>query len=285
MIVVSLTDCPQKLRGDITKWLMEINTGVYIGNLNARVRDELWERICRNIGNGRATMVFSTTGEQKLGFYVHNTPWEVVDCDGISLMRRPLPGQYQSELPRHFSNAAHRQMKQHQRQNASRGYCAIDLETTGLSAARDTILEIGAVRVQDGTIQEEFQTIVASETPIPANIAELTGITEEERTQSGIPLSEALTRFCAFVGDDLLVAHNAAFDSSFLRYAFKKCGIPMLRNRFADTLPLSRRRFPKLVSHKLRLVAKQFNLPCEGKHRSLEDSRLTAAIYEKLNHP
>lgn len=283
MIVVSLTDCPQKLRGDITKWLMEINTGVYIGNLNARVRDELWERICRNIGNGRATMVFSTTEEQKLGFYVHNTPWEVVDCDGISLIRRPLPGQFQSELPRHFSNAAHRQMKHQQRPKADKGYCAIDLETTGLSADCDTILEIGAVRVLNGTIQEEFQTLVASETPIPTNITELTGITEEDRIRSGIPLSEALTRFCAFVGDDLLVAHNAAFDTCFLRHAFQKCGIPVLHSHFADTLLLSKRRFPKLASHNLRSVAKQFGLPCEGKHRALEDSRLTATVYEKLN--
>ena len=58
MVVVTLTDCPPKLRGDLTKWLLEINTGVYVGKINARVREELWKRICDNIKSGRATMSF-----------------------------------------------------------------------------------------------------------------------------------------------------------------------------------------------------------------------------------
>lgn len=73
MVVVTLTDCPPKLRGDLTKWLLEINTGVYVGKINARVREELWKRICDNIKSGRATMVFSAKNEQGLSFYVHNT--------------------------------------------------------------------------------------------------------------------------------------------------------------------------------------------------------------------
>lgn len=89
MIVVSLTDCPPKVRGDLSKWLLEINTGVYVGNVNARVREELWKRICENIKDGQATMVYSTNGEQKLDFLVHNTSWVPVDFDGIKLIRKP----------------------------------------------------------------------------------------------------------------------------------------------------------------------------------------------------
>ena len=91
MVVVTLTDCPPKVRGDLTKWLIEVNTGVYVGNINARVREKLWQRICENVKNGRATMVFSTTGEQHLGFWVHNTNWQPVDYDGIWLVKHPLP--------------------------------------------------------------------------------------------------------------------------------------------------------------------------------------------------
>ena len=89
MIVVTLSDCPARLRGDLTKWLIEINTGVYVGQVSARVRDELWDRICEHVKDGRATMVFSARNEQGLQFRVHNTTWEPVDFDGITLMRRP----------------------------------------------------------------------------------------------------------------------------------------------------------------------------------------------------
>ena len=86
-----MTDCPPRLRGDLSKWLQEVNTGVYVGNVSARVRDALWERVCENLKNGRATMVFSANNEQRMDFRVHNTSWKPVDYEGIQLIRRPLP--------------------------------------------------------------------------------------------------------------------------------------------------------------------------------------------------
>ena len=90
-VVVVLSDCPPKLRGDMTKWFVEVNTGVYVGNMTARVRDELWDRITENIAHGHATMMFTTNDEQHMDFRVHNSYWEVADYDGIRLMRRPAP--------------------------------------------------------------------------------------------------------------------------------------------------------------------------------------------------
>ena len=103
-----MTNCPPKLRGDLSKWLCEINTGVYVGNVSSRVRDALWERVCQNLKNGQATMVFTTAGEQRMDFRTHNTTWEMVDFDGIKLMRRPLPQmeQNQLDLKPGFSKAA-----------------------------------------------------------------------------------------------------------------------------------------------------------------------------------
>lgn len=98
MIVIMLSDCPPKVRGDISKWLCEINTGVFVGNVSSRVREEVWQRICENIKSGQATMVFSAPGEQKMDFRVHNTTWEPVDLDGIKLMRRPLPSARASKM-------------------------------------------------------------------------------------------------------------------------------------------------------------------------------------------
>ena len=106
MIIVVLTDCPPKLRGDLSKWLFEINTGVYVGNVSARVREALWSRICESVSQGQATMVYPAPGEQRMEFRVHNTTWEVVDYDGIRLMRRPLMRRVE-EMPPEDSRKTH----------------------------------------------------------------------------------------------------------------------------------------------------------------------------------
>ena len=88
MIVVVLSVTPEKLRGELTRWLLEISAGVYVGHLSARVRDNLWDRIVEDVARGRALMVWSTRNEQRLTFRVHNHAWAVEDFDGIALMRR-----------------------------------------------------------------------------------------------------------------------------------------------------------------------------------------------------
>lgn len=113
-----MTDCPPRLRGDLSKWLCEINTGVYVGHVSSRVRDALWDRVCQNLKNGRATMVYTMNTEQRMDFRVHNTTWVPVDYDGIKLMKRPLPGAMTSaETPLQpgFSKAAKYQMAQRQK--------------------------------------------------------------------------------------------------------------------------------------------------------------------------
>lgn len=89
MLVICLSKCPPALRGDLTRWLQEIDTGVYAGHVSARVREELWERIVSNIKDGRATMVYSARNEQRMEFRVHNTEWVPIDFDGLKLMLRP----------------------------------------------------------------------------------------------------------------------------------------------------------------------------------------------------
>ena len=140
-----MTNCPPSLRGDLSKWLCEINTGVYVGNVSSRVRDAIWDRVCENLKNGQATLVFNTNNEQRMDFRTHNTSWEAVDFEGIKLMRRPLPRTQApaADLKPGFSNAAKRQMAQKMaRKKAAalakeESYTVIDLETTGLNAASD----------------------------------------------------------------------------------------------------------------------------------------------------
>lgn len=86
-----LSACPVGLRGHVTRWLLEIAPGVFVGQVPARVRDLLWDITKEHIGSGRAILVHSTSGEQRLAFKVHGHEWVPTDFDGIQLMLRPAP--------------------------------------------------------------------------------------------------------------------------------------------------------------------------------------------------
>ncbi|GAA3592567.1 hypothetical protein GCM10022198_15590 [Klugiella xanthotipulae] len=89
MIVLVLSACPPGLRGYVTRWLLEISAGVFVGHVSKRVRELLWEKSITMIGSGRAIMVFTARNEQRMSFTVHGHHWTPVDIDGISLMLRP----------------------------------------------------------------------------------------------------------------------------------------------------------------------------------------------------
>src|SRR5690554_1062039 len=123
MIVITLTDCPPKLRGDLTKWLQEINPGVYVGRVSARVRDVVWKRVQDNAKSGKATMVYSTNNEQRMDFRVHNTTWEPIDFDGLKLILRPSPARMKklADSRMGYSKAARRRIaRQMQRRKQQR---------------------------------------------------------------------------------------------------------------------------------------------------------------------
>ena len=109
MIVLSVSACPSGLTGAITKWLMEVSPGVYVGHLSARVRDELWGMITENIKHGRAVMVYSTNTEQGLEYRTCGETWNVVDFDGVLLTQRPHKNEsIAKSVPENWSIAARR---------------------------------------------------------------------------------------------------------------------------------------------------------------------------------
>lgn len=89
MMVLVLSAVPEGLRGHVTRWLMEVSAGIYVGHVSPRVRDRLWDIVQDTMGSGRATMVFSARNEQGLEFRVLGDPWEPVDFEGLTLMIRP----------------------------------------------------------------------------------------------------------------------------------------------------------------------------------------------------
>ena len=97
--VIVVAACPVGLRGHLTRWLLEISAGVFVGRVSARVRQLLWERTVDMVKSGRAIMVFSANSEQGLDFKVHNHSWTPVDIEGITLMLRPNENEGPEEEP------------------------------------------------------------------------------------------------------------------------------------------------------------------------------------------
>ena len=289
MIVLSLSDCPPRLRGDLSRWLCELSTGVYVGQLSTRVRDELWQRVCDNLKSGRATMVYSTNGEQRMDFRVHNAAWEPIDFDGIKLMLRPSVERMQQRIAskpmRNFSNAAGVKKARayaSTHSSAKPDYVIIDIETTGLSCMEDEIIELSALRVSNEKVIADFSMLARPQKRLSNQIVQLTGITEEMLCLDGKPLKEALQAFLTFIGEERVIAHNAAFDESFLRSACQVRDLPLFHNPCIDTLTLARRKLPNASSYKLIALADSMGFDVSGAHRGLKDCQLTFEIYKKL---
>lgn len=159
-------------------------------------------------------------------------------------------------------------------------FIVFDLETTGLKPATEEITEIAAVLVREGEIKDSFQTYVNPHKPIPPEITELTGISDE--TVADAPeLPEALDKFFAFMGDRVLVAHNAGFDLSFLKAACKKLDIER-EFTYIDTLEMSRIMLPHLSRFKLNILAKELQVGPFEHHRASEDAAVLGRIWVKL---
>ena len=371
MIILQLNACPAGVRGDVTKWLMEISTGVYVGQLTARSRDALWNRICKHAGAGSAVMVFSAHNEQGFRYYVHNSMWQPIDFEGISLMRRPLPsgrngvkrlesdenkgiiaeagnganvnhshenitegdGQKKDrtrnaapKVPKARDKTLHKEeaatsseiintsceaisenssekiASQHKESNRKHrastplpyipwpegeplpsSFTVLDTETTGLNPDTDRIIEIACIRVRDGIITDEFQTLVDCEMELPENIKVLTGLSDEEIEQDGINLLAAVTSFLDFLGDDCIIGHNAAFDIHFILSACRNLGLSPPEFQAVDTVSLSRRLLTDSVANfRLETIARHLGVSDKQSHRALPDARITTDVYLKL---
>ena len=161
-------------------------------------------------------------------------------------------------------------------------FIVFDLETTGLNPASEEITEIAAVRVVEGEIRDAFQTYVNPHKPIPAEITELTGISDE--TVADAPdLDKAVPEFLAWAGEGQypLVAHNAGFDMGFLRTACQRLGIEREFTSI-DTLEMSRLMLPHMHKFKLNILAKELQVGPFEHHRASEDAAVLGRIYVKL---
>ncbi len=161
-------------------------------------------------------------------------------------------------------------------------FICFDIETTGLSARTEKITEIGAVKVVNGEIVDVFSTFANPEKPIPARIVELTGI-NNSMVKDAPSQSEAVNAFLDFAGDNILVAHNAPFDISFIREACKNMNRPFTSTSI-DTVAISRAVLPDIKNCKLDTVAKFLRLGEFNHHRATDDAQMLAMIFINLCH-
>ena len=286
MVILSLTNCPPSLRGDLSKWLNEINTGVYVGKVSARVRDALWDRICENIKEGQATMIYSAANAQGYAILVHNTDWIPTDYDGVTLMKRPLKQKTEANAPElkpGFSRAAKYEMAKRRSKHSSADYVILDLETSGLNADKDRIIEVGILRIHEGEIADTFHCLIRQERPLPQNIIRLTGITDEMLASEGIDEKEAMIQTLEFIESNTAVGYNVKFDISFISATCRRHGLECTIRKTKDVMAMARRTLENAEDYKLGTVAKCCGIEAKVQHRALEDCKLTYGIYSKLN--
>lgn len=156
-------------------------------------------------------------------------------------------------------------------------FVVFDVETTGLSAVYDTIIELAAVKVKNGEIIDRFESFANPHHPLSATTIELTKITDD-MLKDAPDVEEVLEKFYHWIDDCVLVAHNATFDIGFLNAGFKKINRGKVKNPVIDTLELARYLYPELKNHRLNTLCKKFNIELTQHHRAIYDAEATGYL-------
>ncbi|MBX3020602.1 MAG: 3'-5' exonuclease [Bdellovibrionales bacterium] len=160
-------------------------------------------------------------------------------------------------------------------------FIAFDLETTGTLPGVDRIVEVGAVRFVNGEVEAVFSTLVDPERPIPPGASAVNGISDE--MVAGKPKIETLLQPLAeFCGDDVMVAHNAAFDFQFLTADYKRAEIPAPRGLVLCSYLMAKKVFPGLANYKLGTLVQHLQIDAKGFHRAEEDATYCAKLFLKM---
>lgn len=160
-------------------------------------------------------------------------------------------------------------------------YVVFDVETTGLSAVYNKIIELAAVKIHNGEVIDKFESFADPKEKLSALIIDLTGITDEMVEGQPEP-GEVLKKFYEWCGDDTLVAHNASFDIGFLNAGYQKIGYEKVKNPVIDTLEMARMLYPHFKNYRLNTLCKKFNIELVSHHRAIYDAEATGQLMWKM---
>ena len=300
LTVITVRNVPLSLRGDLTRWMQEIATGVYVGNFNSRIREYLWQRVINTVGQGEASMSFACRNEIGYSFSTYNTSRQIIDYDGIPLVLIPsLSSPGDNEIQPGFSNASkfHRAQRkvlpsniQKEKKGNETGNLAtkqkamvfLDLETTGLDPLNDQIIEIGAIKIEQGQTVE-FHCLVQTDHTVSPAVTELTGISQE-MLRAGTPLSDSIHALRDFIDGVTLIGYNISFDIRFINAAFSKFNIDRIQNTVIDLISICKKKNSFQANYKFETSLKEYQIANTVPHRALEDARLMHQLYMKLCH-
>ncbi|MDN3437756.1 PolC-type DNA polymerase III [Planococcus sp. APC 3900] len=159
-------------------------------------------------------------------------------------------------------------------------FVVFDLETTGLSAVYDTIIELAAVKIKGGQIIDKFESFANPHHELSSTTIDLTGITDD-MVKNAPEVEEVIRKYHEWAGDHIMVAHNASFDMGFLYVCYKKYGIET-KHATIDTLELARMLHPELKNHRLNTLAKKFGIELTQHHRAIYDTEATSYLLTHL---
>ena len=285
LTIITLKNSPPSLRGDLTKWMQEISTGVYVGNFNTKIREKLRERVVESVGSGEATMTYAYRNEIGYKFETHNSSKISIDYDGIPLVFTPSsPQKDKNKNKLGFSKAAKmRKVKKFSSPKVMekiKPYVIIDLETTGLDPINDRIIEIGAIRI--GEENKEYSAIIKQEIDVPEKIIDLTGISYQE-IKGGKGEEIAINELMDFIGEDIILGYNINFDIKFINEGLKNMGRGKIKNQFYDAMKHVKQENMFLKNYKLETALKEYGIYEQVPHRAIADARLIHKLVKNLD--
>ncbi len=159
-------------------------------------------------------------------------------------------------------------------------YCVFDLETTGISHITEKITEIGIIKIKNGEVIDTFETFVNPEKPIPEEVVNVTHITDD-MVKDAETIDKIMPKVLEFMGDSVLVAHNADFDIGYMKYNCEQLGLPF-NNTHIDTLRLAKAIFPEFSRYKLGFIADKLGIKVDVAHRALDDVKTLVAVFKEM---
>ncbi|MDU2776956.1 MAG: type I-E CRISPR-associated endoribonuclease Cas2e [Staphylococcus epidermidis] len=283
--VITLQTVPLSLKGDLTKWMQEIATGVYVGNFNVKVREQLWKRVVENVGCGQATLSYSYRNEIGYDFQTYNTQRQVIDSDGIPLVL--IQEKSENEIEYGFSKASNYRKskkfhseKSKNKKSQMKPFVVLDIETTGLDENENEIIEIGAIKYYESKTYT-FHRLIKLKGKLPKEITNITGITEK-MLDKGKNIEISIIELKEFIGKLPIVGYVIDFDMRFINRACKKLTIEKITNEAIDLAFYVKKEKPFLDNYKLQTVIQQYKIEKKVPHRALEDAKLELELALKI---
>lgn len=286
--VITLQTVPQSLRGDLSKWMQEIATGVYVGNFNVKIRQELWERVLENVGSGQATISYSCRNEIGYNFESYRSQRSTIDSDGIPLVIIKDQKE-EKEVNYGFSKAAKLRKARifqgvkpdvKESEKTLSPFVVLDIETDGLNERKNKILEIGAVKY-DNAKTESFHRLIKYQGKLKQEIKNLTGI-DEKLLEEACELELAIKELKEFIGKLPIVGYAVDFDMRFINQACKNLETDKIRNEVVDLMFYVKKEKRFLDNYKLQTVLKDYGIEKTVLHRALSDAELEFQLALKM---